>query len=290
MSLAERRLREQKRAYTRRLEDEQWKSEELLLNILPKPIADRLKKGEAVILDSLPEVTVLFADLVGFTAHSNSMSCLEMVRLLNDLFFGFDLLAERHGIEKIKTIGDAYMAVGGLFMRHTDHAEAVADLALAMAGLVRDFRTPSGQPLLLRIGMNSGPVVAGIIGRTKFSYDLWGDTVNTASHMQSHGAPGSIHVTQRTHGLLSKKYSFEDRGIIDVKGKGQMQTYFLRSKNRGQGESGGKSGVACPGLRGSLEGAKLLCRVVCGECGRPEKPLLKKARKNSRGKVLCPMP
>jgi adenylate cyclase len=218
------------RSRLRRIRTESEQSDQLLLNVLPKPIVERLRKGNAVTLESMPQVTILFADLAGFTSHLLDMPCFEMVRLLNDLFFGFDLLAESHGMEKIKTIGDAYMAVSGLFSRRRDHAEAAADFALAIEKLAERFRTPSGERLLLRIGLNTGPVVAGIIGHTRISYDLWGDAVNTASRMESHGRPGAIHVSPATYNLLSGKYSFEDRGRIDVKGKGEMRTYFLKGK------------------------------------------------------------
>jgi class 3 adenylate cyclase len=211
----------------RLLRAEQERSERLLLNVLPAPIAARLKRGEAVIADGFAEVTVLFADLVDFTGRSQETSPERVVRLLDDLFSAFDRLAERHGLEKIKTIGDAYMVVGGLPEPRPDHAEAVADMALDLREEVARHRDPGGRPLALRIGIDSGPVVAGVIGRRKFSYDLWGDTVNTASRMESHGAAGCIQVTERTWRRLRDRYRFERRGPVQVKGKGELVTWFL---------------------------------------------------------------
>ena len=206
---------------------EQDRSERLLLNVLPAPIAARLKQGEAVIADRFQEVTVLFVDLVGFTRSSDRSTPERVVQVLDDLFTAFDRLAERHGLEKIKTIGDAYMAVGGLPEPRPDHAEAVAEMALAVREETARHRDPSGQPLALRIGIDTGPVVAGVIGTTKFSYDLWGDTVNTASRMESSGVPGCIQVTERTYRRLRDGYRFERRGPIQVKGKGELVTWFL---------------------------------------------------------------
>ena len=211
----------------RALAVEQDRSERLLLNVLPAPIAARLKQGEAVIADRFPEVTVLFVDLVDFTRSSDRSTPERVVQVLDDLFTAFDRLAERHGLEKIKTIGDAYMAVGGLPEPRPDHAEAVAEMALAVREETARHRDPSGQPLALRIGIDTGPVVAGVIGTTKFSYDLWGDTVNTASRMESSGVPGCIQVTERTYRRLRDGYRFERRGPIQIKGKGELVTWFL---------------------------------------------------------------
>jgi class 3 adenylate cyclase len=215
----------------RLLRAEQERSEQLLLNVLPAPIAARLKRGEAVIADRFAEVTVLFADLVDFTRRSQETSPERVVRLLDDLFSAFDRLAERHGLEKIKTIGDAYMVVGGLPEPRPDHAQAVADMALALREEVARHRDPGGRPLALRIGIDSGPVVAGVIGRRKFSYDLWGDTVNTASRMESNGVPGCIQVTERTWRRLRDGYRFERRGPVQVKGKGELVTWFLVARD-----------------------------------------------------------
>jgi class 3 adenylate cyclase len=215
----------------RLLQAEQERSEQLLRNVLPGPIADRLKGGEEVIADGFPEVTVLFADLVDFTRRSNHSSPERVVQVLDDLFSALDQLAERHGLEKIKTIGDAYMVVGGLPEPQPDHAQAVAEMALAVREEVPRHRDPDGRPLAVRIGIDTGPVVAGVIGRRKFSYDLWGDTVNTASRMESRGVAGCIQVTERTYRRLRDRYRFQRRGPIPVKGKGKgkgtLDTWFL---------------------------------------------------------------
>jgi class 3 adenylate cyclase len=206
---------------------EQERSEGLLLNVLPAPIATRLKRGEQVIADDFPEVTVLFADLVDFTRRSRDATPERVVQVLDDLFSALDGLAERYGLEKIKTVGDAYMVVGGLPEPRPDHTRAVADLALAVREEVPRHLDPDGRPLAVRIGIDSGPVVAGVIGRRKFSYDLWGDTVNTASRMESSGVAGCIQVTERTWRRLRDGYRFERRGPIQVKGKGELVTWFL---------------------------------------------------------------
>jgi class 3 adenylate cyclase len=211
----------------RALAVEQDRSERLLLNVLPAPIAARLKQGEAVIADRFQEVTVLFVDLVDFTRSSDRSTPERVVQVLDDLFTAFDRLAERHGLEKIKTIGDAYMAVGGLPEPRPDHARAVAEMALALREETARHRDPSGQPLALRVGIDTGPVVAGVIGTTKFSYDLWGDTVNTASRMESQGVVGCIQVTERTYRRLRDGYRLERRGPIQIKGKGELVTWFL---------------------------------------------------------------
>ncbi|MGH2793746.1 MAG: adenylate/guanylate cyclase domain-containing protein [Actinomycetota bacterium] len=205
---------------------ERERSERLLLNVLPGPIAERLKGGESVIADAAPEVGVLFADIAGFTPMSAAMEPADLVRLLDDIFTEFDALADKHGLEKIKTIGDAYMVASGLLDRQGAHANDLALMALDMLDAVgrRDG-------LELRIGIDIGPVVAGVIGRRKFIYDLWGDTVNTASRMESHGTAGAIHVTERTKLLLGNRFRFEDRGVIEVKGKGPMHTYLLRGRS-----------------------------------------------------------
>jgi class 3 adenylate cyclase len=206
---------------------EQDRSERLLLNVLPSPIAARLKQGEAVIADRFPEVTVLFADLAGYTASSDRSSPERVVQVLGDLFTAFDRLAQRHDLEKIKTVGDAYMVAGGLPEPRPDHAEAVAEMALAVRDEVGRHLDPNGQPLAVRIGIDTGPVVAGVIGTSKFSYDLWGDTVNTASRMESQGVVGCIQVTERTYRRLRGRYRFERRGPIQVRGKGELVTWFL---------------------------------------------------------------
>jgi class 3 adenylate cyclase len=216
----------------RALQLEQERSERLLLNVLPAPIAARLKAGEVVIADAFPEVSVLFADLVDFTRRSRQIGPARVVATLNELFSAFDALAQRHGLEKIKTIGDAYMVAGGLPQPRPDHAEAIAEMALAMQAEVTRRTDPSGQPLQVRIGIDTGPVEAGVIGTVKFSYDLWGDTVNTASRMESHGIPGCIQVTERTYQRLRDGYRFQRRGPIQVRGMGEMVTYLLLGRNR----------------------------------------------------------
>jgi guanylate cyclase len=206
---------------------ERERSERLLLNVLPEPIAERLKGGESLIADGAPEVGVLFADIAGFTPMSESMAPEDIVRLLNDVFTVFDGLAAEHGLEKIKTIGDAYMVASGLLGGGDRHAEELALMALEMKREARRFGS-----LQLRIGIDIGPVVAGVIGRSKFIYDLWGDTVNAASRMESHGIPGSIQVTERACTRLVHAFEFEERGVIEVKGKGPMRTYvLLRAKD-----------------------------------------------------------
>jgi adenylate cyclase len=209
------------------LDKEHARSERLLLNVLPASIATRLKASNEVIADAFADVTVLFADIVNFTPLAGRVPPEDLVRLLDGLFSDFDVLAERFGLEKIKTIGDAYMVAGGLPVERPDHARAVADMALEMNLCVATRGAETGNGFALRIGMDSGPVVAGVIGRKKFIYDLWGDTVNTASRMESHGLPGKIHVTSRTREHLLDGFTFESRGEIEIKGKGPMTTYFL---------------------------------------------------------------
>ncbi|HIK08749.1 MAG TPA: adenylate/guanylate cyclase domain-containing protein [Oscillatoriaceae cyanobacterium M33_DOE_052] len=206
---------------------EREKSERLLLNILPEPIAEQLKENQRTIAEGFGEVTVLFADIVGFTKLAARVSPTDLVHLLNDIFSRFDLLAELHGLEKIKTIGDAYMVVGGLPVPRPDHAAAVAAMALDMQKEVFNFSSEYREPFSIRIGINTGPVVAGVIGRKKFIYDLWGDTVNVASRMESHGIPGEIQVTESTYIMLRDQFAFQHRGSIRVKGKGEMNTYLL---------------------------------------------------------------
>jgi len=203
------------------------RAEGLLLNTLPAPIARRLQAGEQHIADHFDAVTVLFADLVGFTPMAAASAPEAVVALLGAVFTEFDVLCDRFGLEKIKTIGDAYMVVGGVPTPRPDHAEAMADLAVAMLGAVNRVNLALGTRLAVRIGMHSGPVVAGIIGTRKFAYDLWGDTVNTASRMESHGVAGKVHVHESTYLALKDRHIFERRGSIEVKGLGAMTTYFL---------------------------------------------------------------
>ena len=206
---------------------EQEKSERLLLNILPKTIAEKLKDGKKDIAQGFAEVTILFADLVGFTKLSENINPPQLVDLLNEIFSCFDELTDRYYLEKIKTIGDAYMVVGGLPEPRVDHAEAIAEMALDMQTTIAYFNQKNNMQLSMRIGINTGPVIAGVIGRKKFIYDLWGDAVNTASRMESHGIPDKIQVTESTYYHLKGKYIFDTRGTIMIKGKGEMNTYFL---------------------------------------------------------------
>ena len=205
------------------------RSDALLRNVLPDEIADRLRAKPATIAMVAEEVTVMFADIVDFTPVSATLAPTELVALLDELFRGFDALCEVHGVEKIKTIGDAYMAAAGLPSPCAEHAQAAAEMALDMLKLTRDFRGwPGG--LALRIGISSGPVVAGVIGERKFAYDLWGETVNTASRMQSHATPGAVHVSEETFRLLRGGYAFGPAHQMAVKGKGIMTTYQLVSR------------------------------------------------------------
>ena len=212
---------------TAELNEQRQETERLLLRLLPASIADRLKRSPEIIADSFTEVTVLFADLVDFTAYAHQTSANETVSLLNQIFSEFDQLAEEYQLEKIKTIGDGYMVAGGLPMPKGDHAEAVAEMAIAMQQAVNRFRHPSGEPFQLRVGIHTGAVIAGVIGKKKFTYDLWGDTVNLASRMESRGLPGRIQVSPATYKRLQPQYSLEERGMIEVKGFGEIQTYWL---------------------------------------------------------------
>jgi class 3 adenylate cyclase len=210
--------------FVRQRDRERARSERLLLNVLPAPIAVRLKEGEGVIADRFPEATVLFADIVDFTPMSATRPAEDVVALLDDVFSAFDALADERGLEKIKTIGDAYMVAGGIPVPRDDHCEAVVGMAIAMLRECDGLRETA---VRLRVGIDTGPVVAGVIGRRKFIYDLWGDTVNTASRMESHGVPGRIQVTERVVERLRDGYRFEPRGSVDVKGKGSMTTWLL---------------------------------------------------------------
>jgi class 3 adenylate cyclase len=221
--------------YTRNLEnteialaDAHEKSENLLNNIMPTVIADRLKSGSLTIADGFNEASVLFADIEGFTHFSEGHAPADVVKILNGIFSHLDMLVQKHELEKIKTIGDAYMVAAGIPVYRADHAEAIAAFALDVRKAFDEYTRANGIHLRLRIGINSGPVIAGVIGRLRFLYDLWGDAVNTASRMESHGIPGEIQVTEATYDILKSKFNFEERGVIEVKGKGKMRTYFLR--------------------------------------------------------------
>ncbi|MCG9887062.1 MAG: DUF3365 domain-containing protein [Cyanobacteria bacterium] len=230
------------------LAKERATADRLLLNILPMPIAERLKQDPGAIAQQFDRVTVLFADIVGFTEFSSRTPPEELVHWLNQIFSTFDELADRHGLEKIKTIGDAYMVVGGLPDKRDDHAEAIAEMALDMLTAAAKFcpRSPfyATDCLQLRIGINTGMVVAGVIGTKKFIYDLWGDTVNVASRMESLGAPDRIQVTKAVYERLKDSYDFEARGPVEVKGRGQMETYWLLGR---KGEPRGEKAAIAPG-------------------------------------------
>lgn len=210
------------------IEAKNRENEELLLNVLPAPIANRLRDGEQGIADGFAEVSVAFADLVGFTALSSEMPPAEVVALLNGLFTRFDMAAGEIGIEKIKTVGDAYMAVCGLPVPVANHAERMLRMAIRMVHITREHALEHGVSMRLRVGINSGPVVAGVIGKSKYIYDLWGDTVNLASRMESGGIPDSIQVTRPVYEALKDKFTFESRGAIEVKGKGSVEAWVLR--------------------------------------------------------------
>lgn len=212
---------------TSELTEEKATSERLLLNVLPGPIAERLKTGESLIVDRFDAVSVMFADLAGFTTFASNTSPEELVTMLNELFSMFDKLAEQHGLEKIKTIGDAYMVVAGIPQPIADHATALAHMALDMIAGIDAYAKRTGSPLSIRIGIHTGSVVAGVIGTKKFIYDLWGDTVNMASRMESTGLPGRIQVSETTFKLLETQFELEPRGPVEVKGKGLMNTFLL---------------------------------------------------------------
>ena len=207
-----------------RLVEEQEKSEALLLNILPSQIAARMKKQEGMIVDHFAQVSVLFCDIVNFTVLASETKPHKLVTLLNQVFSRFDEISQQYGVEKIKTIGDAYMAVSGIPLASTQHAEPIALMAIDMVQAIQDLNLG----LNVRIGIHCGEVVAGVIGTRKFSYDLWGDTVNIAARLESHGEPGKIHCSDCIHALLKHRFSFDDNGEVAIKGKGLLHTYFLR--------------------------------------------------------------
>jgi len=205
-------------------------SEGLLLTVLPPAIVERLKARPEVIADSFSAATILFAGLHDFSRLTQRMTAAEVVKLLNEIYSGFDALIQGLGLEKIKTIGDAYMVAAGVPVARPDHAEAIAEAALGLQQEIVRHEAPNGETFSLRIGINTGPVVAGVIGKTKFSYDVWGETVNIAWHMEIYGAPGSIQLNETTHALLRDRYLFEERGEFFVKDQGELKTYFLKGR------------------------------------------------------------
>jgi class 3 adenylate cyclase len=211
----------------RLLSAEQENSERLLLSIFPRPIAERLKKESGVIADSFTATSVLFADINNFSTLAAKKSPLEIVELLNQLFCRFDRLADRFGLEKIKTIGDSYMVAGGILEPRPDHATAVADMALAMLRETVDFDWKTGEPLQLRIGIDSGPVIAGVIGNARLAYDLWGETVQNAEQLKNSGLPGSIQISSASFELLQNDFTLEERGEFYLPGSGEITTYLL---------------------------------------------------------------
>jgi adenylate cyclase len=231
-SLERKRLRDRERAFTNELKVEKGKTEALLLNILPESIVRRIRQGEIEIADRFPEATILFSDLVGFTNLASRYSPGQIVDILNRLFSAFDALAKRLKLEKIKTIGDAYMVAGGLPEQNPGHAIAVADMALGMIDAVRETGKRFGENLEARIGIHSGEVVAGLIGQHRSIYDVWGDTVNTASRLESSGLPNRIQISETTYQRVKDTFCCELRGQVEVKGKGMMETYFLGARSK----------------------------------------------------------
>ncbi len=229
-ALEKKRLRDLERQNHEQLLEEQQRSRDLLLNVLPEKAARQLEYGQKMIANHYEMTTVLFADLVDFTEFASALGATDLVRRLNRLFQAFDDLVVEHGVEKIKTIGDAYLAVAGLPVSCDDHAERAARLALSMLEVARELRDSGELPLHARIGMHSGPVTAGVIGKLKFAYDIWGDTVNVASRMEESGLPDAIHVTEITHELLSDRFALEPRAPVAIKGKGVMRTWLLRGE------------------------------------------------------------
>ena len=199
--------------------------------MLPQAIAARLKNGEKVIAEKQEATTVGFTDLVGFTPYARNAEPVDVVTMLNRIFSNFDIMSAQNGVEKIKTIGDCYMFAAGVPVPVEDHARRVADSALEMVRFIERFNARFGTAFQIRIGLNSGPLVAGIIGKQKFAYDIWGDAVNVASRMESSGLPGRIHISESTRAALGSDYECEPRGTIECKGLGQINTYFLLSKN-----------------------------------------------------------
>ena len=211
----------------RKLEEAQDRADDLLYNMLPAPVAEQLKHGASTIAEHYNQVSILFTDMVGFTPIASHLSAKKTVEILNKIYTEFDALVEKHRAEKITTIGDSYMVAAGLPISRPDHAKILANLALDMVKYIESLELNADARIRLRVGINSGPAVAGVIGRKKFQYDVWGDTVNTASRMESHGEPGKIQITKSTYDLIKDEFVIEPRGTLDIKGKGPMETYLV---------------------------------------------------------------
>jgi class 3 adenylate cyclase len=229
-SLEKKRLRDREKKFVTDLEWEKARSETLLLNILPPSIVNRMRNGEMVIADNVAEATILFCDLVGFTTLSAELTAGSIIDFLSKIFSAFDSLAAERGVEKIKTIGDAYMVAAGIPEAQSDHADRIAALAPRMLDAVSAIARAAKLKVQARIGIHTGPITAGVIGTHKFVYDVWGDTVNTASRMESHSLPGYIQVSAATRAALGDRFKLKRRGMIEVKGKGMMETYFLNKR------------------------------------------------------------
>jgi adenylate cyclase len=230
-SLEKKRLRDQERNYFEMIATERQKAETLLRNILPETIANRLKQGESAIADQYPSTTVLVADIVGFSQTTEQMSPAEAVELLNDIVSQFDWLAELHGLEKIKTIVDKYIAVAGAPNTQINHASAGAEMALEMQKVIKRVATLSRLNFRLRMGLCSGPVIGGVIGRRKFIYDIWGETVRIAVTLEGECEPGGIRVSESTYDALREKYQFRETDRVDIKRKGEVKSYYLLGRN-----------------------------------------------------------
>ena len=218
------------RRMQQQLLEKERQTERLLLNVLPQSIADQLRGGVKTVAEYYPEVSVLFADIVNFTELSSQKKPDALVQILDELFSSFDALVDKHGLEKIKTIGDAYMAVAGAPVPHPDHGSGIAELALGMKEAVQHYNEKHQTGYAIRVGVNSGPVVAGVIGTKKFSFDLWGETVNLASRMESTGIANEIQTTEQTYMLLQGRYTFEERGEVKIRGKGNLKAYLLKGR------------------------------------------------------------
>ncbi len=226
-NLERRFLRNKERELLDQVRSEKAKSEDILYQVIPQSVAERLRKGESTIADNIDDVTVVFTDLVGFTALSTRMEPADLVSILNQMFSALDDLASEHSLEKIKTIGDSYMAVAGIPPLTRNHVDRSMEFSLAALECMESINVVNGTNLQLKIGMHTGPVVAGIVGQTRYTFDLWGETVNLASRMETLGVPGKIQLTASTYSRLHHAYDFEPRGTIEVKGKGEMETYLV---------------------------------------------------------------